>query len=517
MRTYLIEIAAYDTSAGALTTLRYSSQPYLHPTAPGPYDNRITELPTFRRDIFGKNTTGGASTVSQGDLIIANPDGGLDNLRDFGLAGQTCTILLGDDAAPYSSFVTVIAGRVEQALFDLAEVQIKMRDRLQDLQQPIQPNKYAGSNVLPDGLEGVADLKGKPKPMTAGQVLNVTLSCVNTARLEYQVNDGAVFDVPAAYDSGAPLTQGADYTSQADMEANPPAPGGFYRVWKAGGYIRLGASPTGAVTADVLQGATVAARTAAQVSKALVTGTGGIPAGDVSAADVAALDAANPSVVGIWIDSESTFGAALDQVLGSVGAWYGFDADGQFRMQRVEAPGTPVVTLRRFGLDSDAASGDLDIVDCRFLATNDPDKGVPTWQVTLDYAHNWTVQTDGLAGVVTDAARAFLAVATRSAIATDTSVQIPNPSAVQKTVETLLVNQADAQTEANRVLGLYKVRRDFVEIDTPLTPEALQILDLGKTVSVVIPRFGYDAGRNMVITGMEYNSATNILILALWG
>ena len=77
--------------------------------------------------------------------------------------------------------------------------------------------------------------------------------------------------------------------------------------------------------------------------------------------------------------------------------------------------------------------------------------------------------------------------------------------------------KADAQTEANRVLGLYKVRRDFVEIDTPLTPEALQILDLGKTVSVVIPRFGYDAGRNMVITGMEYNSATNILILALWG
>lgn len=517
MRTYLIEISAYDTGASALTVLRFSSQPYLHSSAPGYYANRVTDLPTFRRDIFSRNTTGGAGAVSQGDLIIANPDGELDNLRDFGLAGQTCTILLGEDTDPYSSFVTFIVGRVEQAFFDLTSVRVRLKDRLQDLQQPIQPNKYLGNNVLPNGLEGVDDLKGKPKPTVAGQVSNATPPLVNTSRLIYQVQEHPIYDVPAVRDAGALLTQGADYTSQTDMETTAPSPGG-YRVWKAGGYFRLGSSPVGTITADVLQGANVAARTAAQVAQWIVTGTGGIPSGDVDASDVAALDAANSSVVGIWADSEVTFAAMLDEVLGSVGAWYGFDAIGKFRMQRVEAPSSPVATLRKFGLGSDAAINDLDIVDCRFVQSNDPDRGVPTWRVSLDYARNYTVQTgNGLAGSVTDAQRSYLGAANRTVISSDASVQTPNPLAVQRNVSTLLVDATAAQTEADRLLALYKVRRDFVEIDTPLTPEALALLDLGMTVSVVINRFGYDTGRDMVITGMEYNSIRNILILALWG
>jgi hypothetical protein len=84
-------------------------------------------------------------------------------------------------------------------------------------------------------------------------------------------------------------------------------------------------------------------------------------------------------------------------------------------------------------------------------------------------------------------------------------------------VATLFAMQADAQAEADRLLALFKERRDFIEVDTPLRPEALASLDLGLTVKVVIPRFGYDTGRNMIITGMEYNSIRNILILALWG
>jgi hypothetical protein len=516
VQTYLIEIGAYDTGAAALTTLRFSSQPYLHPSAPGPFANRVKDLPTFRRDIFSKNTTGGAGAVSLGDMTLANPDGALDNLRGFGLAGQTCTIKLGDDQAPYSSFSTFIVGRVDQALFDLAEVRFKLKDRMQDLQQPVQATKYAGTNVLPDGLEGLDDLYGKPKPITVGSALNLSAVSVNSARLEYQVNDGLVFDVTIVRDAGAPLTREADYANQADMDANAPS-AGCYRVWKAGGYFRLGSSPFGVITADVQQ-ANTAGNTAAQVAQTIVTRPGGIAIGDVNPGDVTVLDAANSATVGIWINAETNFAAVLDQVLGSVGGWYGFDRIGQFRMQRVESPTTPVATLRRFGLGTDAGLTDLDMVDCRFLSTNDPDKGVPSWQVSLTYALNYTVMTgNGVAGVVDDAARAYLAAATRTAISTDATVKVANPLAVQKTVATLLVNQADAQAEADRILGLYKVRRDFIEVDTPLTPDALNLLDLGRTVSVIIPRFGYDTGRLMVITGMEYNSVRNILIVALWG
>jgi len=513
---YLIEIDAYDTVAGALKTLRFGSVGYTHPTAPGPYLDRLTALPTFRRDIFARNTTGGENSIATTDLVLANPDGALDNLRDYGLAGQRYVVLVGDADAAYSDFVSLIVGTVGQALFDLATVTIKLRDRLQDLAQPIQTDTYAGNNSLPAGLEGVDDLAGRPKPLIYGEILNLTVPMVNTSRLEDQANDGAVVDVPALYDKGIALTKGTDYTSQSDMEASAPSSGG-YRVWKSGGYMRRGSSAAGTITADITEGATSADRTAAQIAKRIVERL--IDPADVETADVTALDTANSSVIGIAVtDSGATCLSVLDTVLSSIGAWYGFDRLGQFRMQRFEAPGTPVATLRRFGLGSDAAQGEFDIIACRFLPTNDPDKGLPTWQVTLTYGKNWTVQSgDAVAGAVSDTRRAWLSAATRSVVSSDDTVKTPSPGALSKTIDTLLRDQTAAQAEADRILALFKVRRDFVEIDTPLTPAAVAAFELGQTVSVVQNRFGYDAGRPMVITGIEPNSAANILTLALWG
>ena len=60
------------------------------------------------------------------------------------------------------------------------------------------------------------------------------------------------------------------------------------RVYKTGGYFRLGSSPTGQLTADVVQGSATSNRTAAQLVKAIVIGPGGISSGDVSSADMAA-------------------------------------------------------------------------------------------------------------------------------------------------------------------------------------------------------------------------------------
>lgn len=337
---YLAEISAYDIGGAVLKTLLYCASArggYSDPSAPGYYEPRIVALPTFRRDIFGNSTTGGPTTVSFGDLILANNDGGLDAFRGFGLAGQACALLIGDPDGDYRGFTKLIYGRIQQALFDEKELHIQLYDRLQDLQVPLNQTLYLGTNALPSGVEGVDDLLGRPKPMAFGSVANVSPPCVNTSRLEYQVNNGAVADVPNAYDAGAALTKGADYVSQVDMETNAPAAGN-YRVWKAGGYFRLGSSPAGTITADVTEGSAAADRTAAQIAKRILTGTNGISAGDVNSSDVATLDGLNSAVVGIYIDQTMTFAAALDQILQSVGAWYGFDRLGQFRMRRLDSP-----------------------------------------------------------------------------------------------------------------------------------------------------------------------------------
>jgi uncharacterized membrane protein YeaQ/YmgE (transglycosylase-associated protein family) len=429
----LVELSAYDTNLASLVTFRFGSVGYNDPSAPGFYEPRLVQPLTFRRDMFGANTTGGASRISYGEVRLANDDGGIDNLRNYGFAGQNVSLLIGDATGPYSGFTSLIIGRIQQVLFDLKGVTIQLRDRLLDLAVPIQANKYLGNNVLPNGLEGGADLQDRPKPLLFGVALNIQPPCVNTSRLEYQVNDGAINLVLAVYDAGAVLTAGADYVSQVDMETNAPAAGN-YRTWKAGGYFRLGTTPSGAITCDVREGANAAARTAAQIAKRIVTYTGGIASGDVNASDVTALDTANSGILGIWINDEAQFGAALDAILGSVGAWYGFDRLGKFRMQRLEAPGgSPAATFRSFKLGSDAGATDFDIIDLRFNSGNDPDKGIPSWQVSLDYGKSWTLQQgDGLAGAATLDQRDFVSKAFRSAVASDSSVKTASPLAAQK-------------------------------------------------------------------------------------
>lgn len=132
------------------------------------------------------------------------------------------------------------------------------------------------------------------------------------------------------------------------LAVNSPAAGQF-RVWPSGGYFRIGSYSAEQITADVKEGGAPADRTAVQILKRLAAAAG-VPTADVSAADVAALDALNPAIVGTWIeDDSSTFASAMDEIAGSIGAWYGFDQAGVLRMGRLSEPvGTPVLTIRDY-------------------------------------------------------------------------------------------------------------------------------------------------------------------------
>ena len=77
------------------------------------------------------------------------------------------------------------------------------------LEVPACTNLYGGTNVLPNGADGVTtDLKGSRKPRLFGTVLNIVPVCVNTVLLIYQVNDGPVHSIDAVYSRGAPVTAG---------------------------------------------------------------------------------------------------------------------------------------------------------------------------------------------------------------------------------------------------------------------------------------------------------------------
>ncbi|CAB4142750.1 hypothetical protein UFOVP452_36 [uncultured Caudovirales phage] len=521
---YLAEIVAYDPSVVGTVTLRYASTGWAGAGAPGFYDGRITVPPVIQRTAFAAGTTGGAVETGFGDLTLANPDGGLDGLVDYGFDGRELRILLGDDTMAYGAFVLVMKGTMEQPVFTLDTVSIRVRDRLFELEKPLQPTRYAGTNSGATGQEGTADdIEGRPKPRVWGRVLNVTPPQVNAVQLVYQVNDGAVQDVPAVYEGGLAIgTRGADYTSLSDLTTNAPA-AGAYRVWPAGGLFRLGSSPTLPITADVDEGANAAARTAAQLVNRIVTGPGGIAGGDVSASDLTALDAATSAVVGVYVAEETTVRDVVASVASGVGAWAGFDRLGVFRVRRLDAPsGVPVATFRRLDRVSVATATTGDVVDLERLPTADDGRGVPVFRCVLSYARNWTPQTgDQVAAAVTQARRAFLAEPVRQEVATDTTVQTKHLRAGELTRETLLVSQAALATEAARVLDLYKVRRDMARLRTVLDPTLAALVDLGVTVSVEMPRYGYDAGRLMTVigitTGVEPELRPDLVDLLVWG
>lgn len=540
---YLAEITAYDPALPGVRVLRYSSGAgYSSPGAPGYYAPRIKQPASFRRDAFdagrtrrrgeeGANVTaedavntGGGSRIGWGALVLANDDGLLDGIRDWGLDGRPFTLLgLESERAAYGDAVTILSGTMEQPVCSLDEVTIRLRDRQEELDGPIQTAKFAGDNVLPLGVEGGADLKGKPLPLCYGEAWNVPPPCANTAKLVYVLHDGPIEDVVAVRDGGSALTRGVARASIADLLANDPGPTLYDYFLGAAGQracIRLGSQPIYQLTVDLKGDKSGGSywTTAADIWREIVTRRGGIAAGDVSEADIDDLNAANGATVGIWIGGEANIRATLDLLAGSVGAWWGVDRTGSFRIRRLEVPaGTAAATFRFFDQTTATVATDADIVTVRTAASNDAGRGIPAWRVLVAYKPVWQTQT---ADQLTGAAQAyvsFVGAAWRTEVAEDATVKIKHQLAEQLAVQSLMVGQSAATAEAARLLALYKDRRDRLTLTTPLDTTLAATVDLGAVVEVVMGRFGYEPGRKMIVTGMQYDAAGEVVELDLWG
>jgi hypothetical protein len=213
---------------------------------------------------------------------------------------------------------------------------------------------------------------------------------------------------------------------------------------------------------------------------------GGISSGDITAADVTALDTAAAYETGYWVtDGTDTTGImVLDALANSVGGFWGVDRLGKFRMGQLAAPiiGNSIGTISA-----------LDIIKIDRVRSTDQGGGVPAWQVTLNYGRMFTVQTD-LAAAVPTVLKSDRAEQWRTVLANDSSVKTQWPKAVEVTFDTHLLSASDAATEATRRLGLYKVRRDTLQARVKLSDAMAAAIDLGKTLTVQVNRFGMSAG-----------------------
>lgn len=515
---WLVEITGY-TDAAVSAVYRYCADPgrtgYItRPTdtpASAYYEPLVIDAGTLRRQLFASGESGARANpraeTGYGSIVLNNQDGALDAIFDsatISFRERSIRILRVAPGAAYASAVLVMQGEVGQIEHQADRIIIGCKDVLYLLASPHITTTFGGTNALPNGVDGVADIAGKAVPRIYGTVFQITPPCVNTSRLIYQVSSAAV-QSGTVYDGGIALTNGADYTSQSDMETTSPA-GSHVRWWKAGGMYRLGSSPARRITADVV-GDLAANATVAQVLKRLALERG-FSAGDVNAADVTALDALNPAVVGLYVDSQANTLDLMDQVARSIGAWYAFDRLGQLRMGRFDVPSGTAVAV-------------IDPYNCESVERVANGEDVPTTTLQLRYAKYYTPQSrESLAGGVSPAAASDFAQGWRTSKYAGTLSPNPHRRTQIAERETLLTTKADADAEAARLYSITSVaRRTHLCKGVALDDATIAALDIGAVIELRWPRWGFSmlSGTLRRVIGITYDYAARRCDLIVWG
>lgn len=468
--------------------LRYATAPYVTAAADTParmpYEARVLQ-PGMVRSELPADWVGGISS-NFGEIVLSNADGALSDWPYMGLDGVQVSVLMGQSTAARSTFVEVIRAAIDQATVDHKSARLRLRGPETALSKPLLPNRYAGSNALPAGLEGTADdLIGLPKPRLYGQVFNIAPPCVNTSRNIYQVHDPLPSRAPYSGVEtvtvsevrvrGLALTAGADYTDQTDMETNAPS-AGQYRNWPEGGYFRLGSAPAGQVACDAVRVTQGMAATpigwsylfseiatdagCADIRADLVAATYGFPVNLNSGMTNF------PLAAGLWANDLRTAAEALDQITASAGAWYGYATwDGvpgsQFELGAETFPPAPPVS-------NPPAFAEGDILQLQAIADPGAGRGVPVWRVDLGYSHNFTPTSGDFDASVSAAVKAQLGSAGKRVQVSDTAVSALHTTAREFKRDTLLVDASDAAAEAERLLRAMMYARLWFSVKVPL-------------------------------------------------
>lgn len=524
VRVYLVDIEGVD-AAGDPQVLRFSSG-YGY-TSRGDDDPAWTTwLPGLKVtgnveiNLFAPGATQGAARAGYGEIRIANVDGAWDHLIGWAFDGRRIRIRrLPHERAALSDAVTVFTGAAHYAEYDLDGVSWTVRSRMDVLRRPIQTARYKGtttSAVAEDRAEGNEDVAGRILPLIFGRVRNVEAVPVNiySDRIIGQVCANGFSSLPGLYDRGAPLDEAGEDVADLEGLELAEVPSGGYVTESSGGRFKAGAWPDGKLTADVLEGATAADRTAAQIVRRILLNHGGQTTDDLVEASYTALDATADAETGIPVTDEREVLDVVSEILQSVDATLAEDRLGRFGVYQVNLPdpeAVPAVVLTADDILDD---------DIEWIAAQDGNGGIPPWQLALRYRPNWSVASrDELAGVVLECAEAerigFLTTEWRTVTAEDEDVLTRHPLSRPVTQDSLIDDPDAAADEAARRFALRKTLRHVIRFPVPAARvEALELLDVAL---LRFGRYGNAGGLLYRIIGMVHDFDNDRVTLSLWG
>lgn len=534
---YLIEFEGYVDDIGVQTFRYCTGVGYNPPNCDFSFEPRVKNPGSFRNEMFAKGSTGGQLTTGYGEISLINLDGALDPLRLHGFDGRPVTISHGPQNGDYpDDFVVILKATMNQPTFERKLMSIKLRDKYHVFNKNLQSLKFLGNNVLPDGIEGVEDLKGSPKPLLFGTASNLTPIQVNTSKYIYAINvrDASLFDsltdvdsiaswdsatgtvvndtgvkITAVRDMGVALTAGAVYSSEADMLATAPA-AGQYRVWEAGGYFRLGSEPEGGVTVNCTDGGYPNYSKLGQIVQHLVSDFAGLTSSEINSSDITTVNSSETAEMGYYTSNqEVTVSEVISDLCGPINAWAGFDRLGIFRLKLINTSlPTETYTLT-----------ESDIIDYELLSMAETTSGVPVKKFTFKFRKNWTVQSQSdLAGSVVEPYRTLYTkeyyISETTTNSSEEFIKLKHLLSEDMTFESLFYDIAPMTTL--RQLQIYNKMRTRLKLTIKFDKAKLDLLSLGTIVKLYLNRFGCNDGVNFMILGYYLDMSSNKLELTLW-
>lgn len=479
-RNLLADAKAY--SGGSEVTRKLS---YLYSPAAGAYLPGLGGFPVFEQRI--REPFGGRSEQSVGVLEIPNRDGLFDDWLFDSWGGRSLELRFGDvdwARADYEVIRTATIKYLEAP--DPQRLRLVYSDPLAKLDKMIQ------LNTVDDGSNGEIEI-----PLCYGYCQQVTPKVVDPGAFEYQVHDGAVEDCSVGQlwingDENVLSYTENNSTGVIDVSSNP---GGVLTL------ITKGAKPSGTWLTKP-----------GEIIREIITAKGGLTdPDDLDTAAFMAFDSGAPTI-GLYIAEPRNILDVLDEIVASVGGWYGINRAGKFTLGYIQAPtaGASVKTLK----------ASLHQIRSRISVTPMVDIA-PRYKTRIGYARAWTINQSENPNINPDD-REHFARGYRVAEFEDASaatIQTEHLDAEAPEVEqTLLAYEADALDEAERRQGIFRQRRYFCEFWAGCEPFEL---GLGDVITVyddtdVTGRYGFDTGRPIVITGLEEHLAAGKVKVEGW-
>lgn len=485
------------------------------------YGRGVVSPYNFQNQLFsGGEVTGEVAFPSAGAIEVENHDRTLDYLGTYYWAGRKIETYVGlreyisDPAATtFYNFARVFSGSCAKMDRRERSLLFSIRDNTHRLDIPIQTTLYAGTG----GLEGSAEISGRPKPLIYGQVRQFEPVLIDASGLLYQFHDGSAQAVDAVRDKGAALSFVANFATSALLIASSPGSGN-YSTCLAEGMLKLGASPAGTVTIDARgdNGGTLGyVSTVAGIVEKVVRDHGGFADEDLEIGSFADLNTANSSVVGFATRTEEVkIVEVVGALVASIGGYATFDRVGRLLVGRASEPAgqTPKVTLTTNDL--------LPEVDGGAFAQTDTEVNV-RHQVRVGYKRYWrTLTASDVAGSVSEANRLDFSNEFRYENDEDATIRTAHLLATPLVINSLLDTSAAAASEATRLLNLYGVERGVRNVDLRTGLFRYRPGDVVK-IDLDTPLYGLEDGKQFVVSGfiedLGSGNRDRKITLFLWG